>query len=256
MSLIHAEWLKLSRRKLYPATLIAVAALMALTAFFTTAFADIAPPDLGDTFSVPKPQAFGFGAQQAASFTWLPLVLSVAVVGGEFSTTVWAHSLSRNPSRLGHVAARLVIFTAASWFAFVVGLAVFSLIAAVAGSGSGAPPVSDWLGYLWRFGAVALAWTALGLGAVAVSRSMVLALVITLGFSFIDGLVAVFVESYESFSLSAASTGLFDTGISGGPFAALVPGADLSTAHALGIMAGWAAIGFTLTWWGLQRRDA
>ncbi|MDX1469100.1 MAG: hypothetical protein R3258_07140 [Acidimicrobiia bacterium] len=256
MSLIHAEWLKLSRRKLYPATLVAVAAFMALIAFVTTAFADIAPPEFGDAFSVPKPQAFGFGAQQVAGLTWLPLVLSVAVVGGEFSTTVWAHSLARNPSRLGHVVARMVVFTAASWLAFVFGMAVFSAIAAALGSGSGSPPLSEWIGYLWRFAAVALTWTALGLGAVAMTRSMVLGLVITLGFSFADGLVAVFVGNYEAFSLSAASTGLFDTGITGGPFAALIPGTGLSMPHALGIMAGWAAFGFVLTWWGLQRRDA
>lgn len=256
MSLIHAEYLKLSRRKIYPFTLLAVAILMALTAFFATAFAELAPATMGDVFVIEKPEAFAFGAQQAASFTWLPLVLTVAVVGGEFATTVWATSLTRNPSRLAQLGARLLIFTIATWLAFVIGTAVFAGITAFAGAGSGAPPVAEWLGYLWRFAVIALAWTSLGLAAVAVMRSMVLALVVTLGFSFVDSIVATFVDGYESFSLTAASAGLFDGGLLGGPFASLVPGADLSVGAALAIMGGWTLVGFLLTWWGLQRRDA
>lgn len=254
MSLVHAEYLKISRRKIFPLTLLAVGLLMAMTAFFATVFAELMP-EMGG-FAIEKPEAYAFGAQQAASFTWLPLVLTVAVVGGEFSTTVWATSLTRNPNRVAHIGARLLIFTAASWMAFVFGAAVFAGIVAFAGSGSGAPEVSEWLGYLWRFAAVAVAWTSLGLGAVALMRSTVLALVATIGFSFVDSVVATFVDAYESFSLSAASTGMFEGGLLGGPFAALVPGADLTTGQSLAIVAGWTLFGFLMTWWGLQRRDA
>ncbi len=235
-------------------TLLAVGVLMALIAFFATVFAEVVP-EMGG-LAIEKPEAYEFGAQQAASLTWLPLVLTVAVVGGEFSTSVWATSLTRNPNRVAHIGARLVIFTIASWLAFVFGAAVFAAIVAFAGAGSGGPEISEWLGYLWRFAAIALAWTSLGLGAVALMRSMVLALVATLGFSLVDSTVAVFVDAYEPFSLTAASTGLFEGGLLGGPFASLVPGADLTSGQSLAIVAGWTLFGILLTWWGLQRRDA
>lgn len=256
MSLIHAEYLKISRRKLFPATLVAVALLMALVAFFATVFGQIAPPEFGGIFSIDKPEAYAFGAQQAASFTWLPLVLTIAIFGGEFTTTVWATSLTRESNRLAQIGARLAIFTVAGWLAFVVGTAVFAAITWAGGAGTGAPPLSEWLGYLWRLGAVSFAWTALGLGAVAVMRSMVVALVATIGWSFVDNIVATFFSSYESFSLTAASTGLFQSDWLGGPLASFLPGAGLSTGHAVAIIAGWALFGFLLTWWGLQRRDA
>ena len=256
MSLIHAEYLKISRRKLFPITLLVVALLMAMIAFITTVFGQIAPPEVGDVFSIDKPEAYAFGAQQAASFTWLPLVLTVAVFGGEFTTTVWATSLTRESNKVAQIGARLLIFTIAGWLAFVVGTAVFAAITWAAGAGTGAPPLSEWLGFLWRLGAVSLAWTALGLGAVATMRSMVVALVATIGWSFVDSVVATFVDSYESFSLTAASTGLFQSDLLVGPFAEFIPGADLSTSHAVAIMVGWALFGFVLTWWGLQRSDA
>lgn len=256
MSLIHAEYLKISRRKLFPITLLVVALLMAMIGFISTVFGQFAPAEFGEIFIIDKPEAYAFGAQQAASFTWLPLVFTVAIFGSEFTTTVWATSLTRESSRLAQVGARLLIFTVAGWLAFIVGTAVFAAITWAAGAGTGAPPLSDWLGFLWRLGAVSFAWTALGLGAVAVMRSMVVALVATIGWSFVDSVVATFVDSYESISLTAASTGLFQGDLLGGPLASFVPGADLSTGHAAAIMAGWALFGFLLTWWGLQRRDA
>jgi hypothetical protein len=78
---------------------------------------------------------------------------------------------------------------------------------------------------------------------------------IALGLSFVDSIVAPFVDFYEKMSLTAASNGIFGVG-GDGPFSNLVPGSGMSTAHALAIMAGWSLVGLGLTWWGLQRRDA
>jgi len=78
---------------------------------------------------------------------------------------------------------------------------------------------------------------------------------IALGLSFIDSIVAPFVDFYEKISLTAASNGIFNVA-GDGAFAAFIPGGDMSLAHALGVMIGWTVVGLAFTLWGLQRRDA
>jgi hypothetical protein len=112
----------------------------------------------------------------------------------------------------------------------------------------------DLVGVLWKSAVIAMAWTSLGTGAVAILRSV--------GPAIGAGLAVYFAESFltlwgpwENVSLTAASTGLFNVDFGGG-FAGFVPGGGLPLWHQLAILAGWTMLGLGLTWWGLQRRDA
>ena len=93
MSLLHAEYLKLSRRRLYYTMVIILAALVGLLAFFLLIFAQIAPELAEDVPLLRKPVAYIFGAQQVAGQTWFPLILAVVMLGSEFGSTVWATAL-------------------------------------------------------------------------------------------------------------------------------------------------------------------
>ncbi|MGB7858995.1 MAG: hypothetical protein WBM90_00700, partial [Acidimicrobiia bacterium] len=203
-----------------------------------------------------KPEAFIFGAQQVAGQAWwFAVILATAILGGEVASTVWATSLTRDSRRIRHISVRFLIFTIASWLAFLVGTIVWAAITWFAAEGSGGPEIGESLGLLWKFLVIAAAWTSIGLGAVAVTRSIAVAMGVALGISFVDSIVAPFVELYEKISLTAASNGIFEVA-GDGPFSDFIPGGDMSTAHALGVMIGWAVVFLALTWWGLQRRDA
>ncbi len=254
MSLLHAEYLKITRRKLYPTMLVILAFFTALSAFFLMVFGQVAPDLAGDIPTVGKPLAYRFGAQQIAGQTWFPLILAVVMLGGELGTTVWATSLTRDSRRLIHILARLAVFAVASWAAFALGTGLWSGIAFFAARGSGALAFSEWVGIAWKMGVIALAWTSLGLGTVAALRSMGPAIGAVLAFSFLESLVALW-DPYGNVSLTAATTALFEISL-GGIAGAFLPGANLSLAHAAAIIIGWALIGLGLTWWGLQRRDA
>lgn len=254
MSLVHAEYLKMSRRRLFPTMTLILVFLMGITGFFLLAFGRIAPELASDVPVLTKPSAYLVGAQQVASQTWFPLILAVIMLGGELSTTAWATSLTREPSKPKHVLARLGVFSISSFVAFLVGLGVWVFIAWVGAPGSGAPELGEWLAVLWRLGVLAVAWTALGLGAVAALRSTGPAIGAVIAFSFGESILALW-GPYGNVSLSAATSGLFRVTFGGG-LDIFIPGTGLSTAHALAIIAGWSLLGLGLAWWGLQRRDA
>ncbi|HVR79451.1 MAG TPA: hypothetical protein VMS99_13805 [Acidimicrobiia bacterium] len=255
MSLLHAEYLKLSRRRLYLVMVLILAALVGLLAFFFLIFAQIAPDMAGDELPViGKPEAYMFGAQQVAGQTWFPLILAVVMLGSEFGSTVWATALSRNSHRIHQISARFAVLTVASWLAIGLAIAGWSAVTALFAPGEGGPSTEDWLGLVWKIGLIELAWTAIGLGAVALLRSVGPAIGAALALYFVDPLLGLW-GPYETVSLSAASSALFEITIDGG-FGVFVPGAGLSLGHAVAIMLGWTALGFFLTWWGLHRRDA
>jgi hypothetical protein len=255
LSLLHAEYLKLSRRRLYLVMVLILAALVGLLAFFFLVFAQIAPDVAGDELPVVgKPEAYMFGAQQVAGQTWFPLILAVVMLGSEFGSTVWATALSRNSRRIHQISARFAVLTLASWLAIGLAIAGWSVVAALFAPGGGGPSTEDWLGLVWKIGLIELAWTAIGLGAVALLRSVGPAIGAALALYFVDPLLGLW-GPYETVSLSAASSALFEITIDG-DFGAFVPGAGLSLVHAVAIMLGWTALGFLLTWWGLHRRDA
>ncbi|MFV2074193.1 MAG: hypothetical protein ACC742_16315 [Thermoanaerobaculales bacterium] len=256
MSLIHAEYLKMSRRKLFPVMLLILGLLMLLTAVLFFVVLPAIPEFAGDSPVPNRPDAFVFGAQQVAGQAWwFAVILATTVLGGELSGTAWATALTRDSRKLNHVASRLLIFSAASWLAFLVGTALWAVVTFLAADGSGAPEMAEWLGLVWRFALIAVAWTSIGLGAVGITRSIGPAMGIALGFSFLDSILAPFLGPYEKVSLTAASNGMFDVG-GDGPFSVFIPGADLSLIQTIVITLGWSMLGVVLTWWGLQRRDA
>ena len=254
MSLLHAEYLKLSRRRLYPVMILILGVLTGLTAFFLLLFGQIAPDLAGDVPVLEKPEAYAFGAQQMAGQTWFALILAVVLLGGELSTTAWATSLTRDARKTAHIGSRLTMFVLAAWLAMVLATAGWALIVLFVSPGEGVPNLADWLGMVWRLGLIQLAWVALGMGGIAMLRSVGSAIGAVIAFSFLESILALW-GPYENVSLTAASTGLFDIALSGfvGSF---IPGGDLSLVHAVTIIAGWTVLGIALTWWGLQRRDA
>ena len=249
MSLVHAEYLKISRRKLYPLMVLVLASFMLFAAaafILLPRFSDDIPFEIG------KPEIYVLGAQQAAQ-TWFPVILAVVLLGGEFSTTAWATSLTREPSRVRQMGARLTTMTVASWLAFVLATLGWAVLATFAVSGQGSPTVGEWAGIVLKLGVVALPWTSLGLAAVSLFRSVGPAIAVGLVLSIGEGLIALW-PPYANVSLTAAGTRLFPVEL--GAFGAFVPGSTISEPHALAIIAGWTLLGLFLTWWGLQRRDA
>lgn len=254
MSLIHAEYLKVTRRKLYLLMVIILAVLIGVIAFFLMVFAQVVPEAARDVPILTKPGAYLIGAQQVASQTWFPLVLAVVVLGGEMGSTVWATALTRESRKIRHILARLLVFSLASWLAFLVATGIWSGMAAVAAEGSGSPSAGEWIGATWRIGLIALAWTSLGLGAISMLRSLGPAIGAALAFSFGESILALW-GPYENLSLSAATSGLFGTAMDGF-VGAFLPGAGLGVGQAISIILGWTLFGLLLTWWGVQRRDA
>ncbi len=253
--MLHAEYLKLSRRRLYLVMVLILAALVGLLVFFFLIFPQVAPDLAGDELPVlEKPEAYLIGAQQVAGQTWFPLILAVVMLGSEFGSTVWATALTRNPRPIHQISARFVILTGASLLAIGLGIVGWAGVTLLVAPGEGGPSTGDWLGLIWKVGLIELAWTAIGLGAVAQLRSVGPAIGAALALYFIDPLLGLW-GPYENISLSAASGALFEVTLDGG-FAALVAGAGLSLLHAVVIMLGWTVLGFFLTWWGLRRRDA
>ncbi len=232
-----------------------LAALVGLLAFFLLIFGQIAPGIAGDQVPIlTKPEAYLVGAQQVAGQTWFPLILAVVMLGSEFGSTVWATALTRDARRAQQIGARFVILTLASLIAILLGTAGWAVVVAIAAPGSGGPSIADWLSVVWKIGVIELAWTAIGLGAVAMLRSVGPAIGAALALYFVDPLLGLW-GPYQNVSLSAASSALFQV-TSEGSFGQFVPGSGLSLVHAVAIMIGWSLIGFSLTWWGLQRRDA
>jgi len=256
MSLIHAEYLKMTRRKLYPVMLLVLGFMMMLTAVLFYVVIPAIPEFAGDSPVPQRPEAFVFGAQQVAGQAWwFSVIIATTVLGGELSGTAWATALTRDSRKLNHVGSRLLIFSVAAWLALLFGTALWAVVTWLAADGSGSLELSEWLGLVWRFGLIAAAWTSIGLGAVAITRSIGPAMGIALGFSFLDSIFAPFLAPYEKVSLTAASNGIFDVG-GDGPFSVFIPGAGLSLTHAVAITVGWTMLGVALTWWGFWRRDA
>jgi ABC-type transport system involved in multi-copper enzyme maturation permease subunit len=256
MSLLRAEYRKLTRRKLYPVMLLILIFLLLMTAAVFFFVIPQIPEIAGDSPVPQKPGAYEFGALQVAGQAWwFAVILATAVLGGEVSGTSWATSLTRDSRKWAHIGSRLLIFGVAAWLAFLLGTLAWGAIVLVGAEGSGGPELSEWLGWAWRFSLVAGAWTSIGLAAVALTRSVGVSIGIALGFSFLDSIIAPFVGPYENVSLTAASNGLFGVG-GDSPFSLFIPGSDMSLAQAVTVMAGWALVGLILTWWGFQRRDA
>lgn len=254
MSLMRAEYRKITRRKIYPIMTLLLVVFTALGAFFLIIFGEIAPEAAEGLPVLEKPLVYDIGAQQSATQFWFPLILAVVLLGGELSTTVWATSLTRE-SRVGRqLLARFATYSVGTVIAFIVAFAVWTVLAAIFAPGEGFMSAGDMVGFLWKFAVIAVAWIAIGTGAVALLRSVGPAIGVGLAIYFAEGFLALW-DPWENVSITAASTGLFNVDFGGG-FGGLIPGMGLPLWHQLAILAGWTALGLGLTWWGLQRRDA
>jgi len=254
MSLFRAEYRKISRRKIFPGMTLVLLVFVGLAAFFLIAFPQIAPEAAEGIPTFEKPEVYEVGAQQAATQTWFPLILAVVLLGGELSTTVWATSLTRESRKVIHVLTRFVTYSVATVVAFLVAFGVWAVAALIFSPGEGFMPVDDLIGVVWKSAVIALAWTALGIGAVSLLRSVGPAIGVGLAVYFAESFLALW-DPWENVSITAATTGLFDVDFGGG-FAGFVPGLGLPLWHQLLILAGWTLFGLGLTWWGLHWRDA
>jgi hypothetical protein len=255
VTLLHAEYLKLTRRKLYVVMLIILAALVGLLALLFIVLPQVAP-EFASESELPvfeKPEAYVFGAQQVAGQTWFPLILAVVMLGSEFGSTVWATALTRDPRRIPQITARFVILALAAWVAILLAISGWAVLTALIASGEGGPSAAAWLGLVWKVGLVELAWTAIGLGAVAMLRSVGPAIGAALAFYFVDSILVVW-PTYRTISLTAATNSLFQIEIPGN-FGSLF-GLGLPLEQAVAVVLGWTVVGLVLAWWGLQRRDA
>ena len=255
MSLLRAEYRKLSRRRVFPVMTLVLCMFVGLAAFFLIVFGEIAPGLAEDLPVLQKPDVYEVGAQQAATQTWFPVILAVVLLGGELSTTVWATSLTRD-SRLGRqIMSRFLTYTVATVVAVVVAFAVWVAMALVFAPGEGFMSGEDLFGVVWKSALVSMAWTSIGVGAVSMLRSVGPAIGVGIAVAFAEGFLALW-GPWENVSITAASTALFTVDFGAGGFGALIPGAGLSFGHQLAIIAGWTVLGLGLTWWGLYRRDA
>jgi ABC-type transport system involved in multi-copper enzyme maturation permease subunit len=254
MSLLRAEYRKITRRKVFPVMTLLLLVFVGLGAFFLIVFGEVAPEAAEGLPVLEKPGVYAVGAQQAATQTWFPLILAVVLLGGELSTTVWATSLTRDARRLSQILARFGTYAMATAVAFVLAFALWVIVALIFSPGQGFMETGELVGVLWKAGAIAVAWTALGTGAVAILRSVGPAIGAGLAIYFAESFLALW-DPWENVSLTAATTGLFRVEFGGG-FGGFVPGLGLELWHQLSILAGWTLLGLGLTWWGLQRRDA
>lgn len=254
MSLFRAEYRKITGRKIYPGMTLVLLIFVGLGAFFLIVFGEVAPDLAEDLPVLAKPGVYEVGAQQAATQTWFPLILAVVLLGGELATTVWATSLTRDSRIVRQLLTRFVTYSAATVLAFLVAFGLWVAVALVFSPGEGFMEPVDLVGVLWKAGVIAMAWTAIGTGAVSLLRSVGPAIGVGLAVYFAESFLALW-DPWENVSLTAATTGLFSVDFGGG-IGGFVPGLDLTLWHMLSILAGWTLLGLGLTWWGLQRRDA
>lgn len=252
MSLLRAEYRKITRRLVYPVMTLLLMVFVGLAAFFIIVVAEFELMPGMDLFA--KPEVYELGAQQSAGQFWFPLILAVVLLGGELSTTVWATALTRESRRLRQTLSRFLTYSVATLIAFVLGFGLWVVIASIFASGEGFLGAGDLVGVVWKSAFIAVAWTAVGTAAVSLLRSVGPAIGVGLAIYFAEGFLALW-GPWENVSLTAASTALFNVELGGG-FAGFVPGGGLSTPHMLAILTGWTVLGLAVTWWGLQRRDA
>lgn len=252
IGLIRAETIKIAGRKLWWIMTVILAVLMAGTAFVFTVLPRVAGEELQGMEAIHKPEAFLFGAAQALSQTWFPLVFAAILLAGETGSSVWASSLTRESRRWMHLAAKVIVTSVASTLAMAVGIVAWSVVTAIFAEGAGAPGVAEWLGVAWKTGLTQVTWVGLAFGMVALFRSMGPAIGVAIGFSFLDGILSLW-EPWTEVSLSIASGRLIqDLGEATGPFMSPV---SMGFGQAMAVVLAWTGLGLVLALIGLEVRD-
>jgi hypothetical protein len=254
IGLIRAEVLKLAKRRLLWVMMLIFAALLGLVAVIFLVLPTVSPGALEGLPTIEKPLAYTFGASQALGQTWFPMVLAVVLLGGETGTSIWPSSLTRESRRWMHLIAKTLVTTVAAWLANLLAIAGWALLAAIFAEGSGSPSITEWLSIAGKAGLTEFTWVALAFGATGLLRSIGPALGVALGFSFGEGILALW-RPWQQISLTAASDRLI------GDFGELAAGvgigfaSSMSFGQALAVVLGWALLGVGLAILGLQVRD-
>ena len=252
IGLIRAEVIKVTGRKLWVVMTAILAVLLAGTAFVFTVLPNVSPDEFQGMEAIEKPGAYLFGAGQALTQTWFPLVFAAVLLAGETGSSVWASSLTRESRRWMHLVAKLIVTSVAATLAMGVGIAAWALVTAFFAEGEGAPAVAEWLSVAWKTGLTQVTWVGLAFGMVALFRSMGPAIGVALGFSFLDGILSLW-EPWREVSLSIASTRLVqDLSESTNPF---MPSVGMGFGQALLVVFGWTGLGLLLALLGLEIRD-
>lgn len=254
MSLVRAEYRKITRRKLYPVMTLVLVAFTGLAAFVLVFLSDLFPEVEGELPVLGKPDIYTVGLQQVVTQTWFPVILAVVLLGGELSTSVWATSLTRESRKLSQILSRFFLYSAATTTAFLLASALWLAFAFFFAPGEGFLPAGDLVAVLWKTAVVAVAWTSVGVGAVSLLRSVGPAIGVGIAIVFAEQLLALW-DVWANVSITAATTALFTVDFGGG-FGSFIPGGELEPWHQLAILAGWTVVGLGLTWWGLTWRDA
>lgn len=254
MSLLRAEYRKITGRKLYPVMTLLLVVFTGFAAFVLVFLSDLVPDAPEDLSVVGKPDLYTVGLQQVVTQTWFPVILAVVLLGGELSTSVWATSLTRDARKLVQMLGRFAVYAAATATAFLLASALWLAFAFFFAPGEGFLPGGDLVAVLWKTALVAVAWTSVGTGAVSLMRSVGPAIGVGIAIVFAEQLLALW-DVWANVSITAATTALFLVEFDG-PFGALIPGGGLELWHQLAILTGWTLVGLGLTWWGLRWRDA
>lgn len=256
IGLLRAEWIKLSKRWVFPVMFVILMILTGLSALILLIVPDVSPGAIEGLPDLSNSDATIVGIQTVLGQTWFPLILAVVMLGSEVTSTAWASALTRESRRLHHVIARLTAYTLAAYVAALVAIGMWQLIANSYTEGPSPFSGSDWVSVLAKTLLVQATWVALGLGAISLLRSTGVAIGIVIAYSFVEGLATLW-QPFGNVALSSASNSLFGTvmaDISGGIG---VSGADpLTFTHALIVVFAWAVLGGGLAWLGLYRRDA
>lgn len=252
IGLIRAELIKITGRKLWLIMTVIFVVLMAGTAFVFLVLPSVSPDEFQGMEAIEKPEAYMFGASQALGQTWFPLIFGAILLAGETSTSVWASSLTRESRRWMHLIAKLVVTSAASAVAIAMGIGAWSVVTVLVAEGSGAPGLGEWASLAWKVGLTQVTWVGLAFGMVAIFRSMGPAIGMVLGFSVLDGVLALW-EPWTEVSLSIASSRLVqDLSAATAPF---MPEIGMGFGQAMAIVLGWTAFGLMLALIGLEVRD-
>lgn len=254
IGLVRAELVKLVKRRLYwvmAAIFVVVTAFIAVVLIYLPT---IVPEAMSGFPGIRKPQAYTFGAAQVLSQTWFPVVLGVVMLAGETGSSIWAGALTLESRRWLHLLVRWLVVGGAATVATLAAIGVWSVITSALAEGIGTLTAGAWVAIAAKTAVVELTWTAIAFGAAGLLRSIGPALGAALALSFGEGLFALW-RPWQQVSISLAQSRLI------GEFGELTSGVGLLTsgemsfAHAVVVVAGWAVVGTASAVLGLQVRD-
>jgi small basic protein len=254
--LLHAEWIKLSKRWVFRVLVLVLLLLSGMTGFIFLILPELVPDAIEGIPILGRRDAIILGIQTVLGQNWFPMILAVVMLGSEVTSSAWGAALTREARRGRLVTAKLGVMSVAAWIATLAVIALWVIGAVFTTEGSSGFTGGDWFGVAWKTGVVQLTWVALGLAAISWVRSTGLAIGLVIAISFVEGILALWAP-YRSISLSTATNSLFgevEADVSGGIGVSVLEA--MSFSRALIVVLAWAAVATALAYTGLQMRDA